>query len=299
MDRFEALRIFRAVAEHQSFTRAAEALYLQRSTLSTQIKALEHRLQVQLLYRTTRRVSLTPEGQQFYQHCLQVLEALDTAEHLFQREHQGVHGRLRVDMTLSLAERVVIPELPAFLAAYPELQVELSTADRHLDLIQAGIDCAIRAGQGHEPGLGSQLLGTMPLINCVSPAYIDRYGLPENPQALQAHYLVNYVQAFGAAPEAFEYWDGVRYCEVKMPHLITVDSVGAYKKACVAGLGICQIPLMGVRTELQTGQLIEVLAAYRAQPMPLRWVFPYAQTLPQRVQVFMDWFAPLLRKHQA
>lgn len=298
MDRFEALEIFRAVAEHQSFTRAAEALYLQRSTLSTQIKALEQRLQVQLLYRTTRRVSLTPEGQRFYQHCLQVLEALDTAEHLFQGDHQGVRGRLRVDMTLSLAERVVIPALPDFLAAYPDLQVELSTTDRHLDLIQAGIDCAIRAGQGQESGLASQLLGTMPLINCVSPDYAARYGVPQRPEDLSRHYLVNYVQSFGSVPEAFEYWDGERYCEVKMPHLITVDSVGAYKRACMAGLGLCQIPLMGVRSELQAGQLIEVLPAYRAQPMPLRWVFPYVQTLPQRVQVFMDWFEPLLRKHQ-
>lgn len=296
MDRFEALTIFRAVAEHQSFTRAAEVLYLQRSTLSTQIKALERRLQVQLFHRTTRRVRLTPEGQRFYQHCLQALDALATAEHLFQGD-QEVCGRLRVDMTLSLAERLVIPELPDFLTAYPDLQVELSTTDRHLDLVQAGIDCAIRAGQGHEPGLGSQLLGTMPLINAVSPAYVKRHGTPQHPSKLSEHYLVNYVQSFGAIPECFEYWDGKRYREVKMAHLVTVDSVGAYKNACLAGLGICQIPMMGIHKELQSGQLLEVLPRYQAQPMPLRWVFPYTQRVPQRVAVFMDWFTPLLQRH--
>lgn len=297
MDRFEALQIFSEVAQRKSFTQAAEALYLQRSTVSTVISQLEGRLQTRLLHRTTRRVELTPEGHLFLQHCREVLEALENAEALFSQPTRQVSGRLRVDMTLSLADQVVVPALPAFLEAYPQIQLELSSADRHLDLIHEGIDCAIRAGQGAENGLQSRPLGEMPVVNCVSPAYLARYGEPQGLQDLAGHFLVGYVQYFGAAPEGFEYFDGQRYVEHKMQQLIRVNSIGGYKSACLAGLGICQFPLIGVRQELQSGALVAILPGLQAQAMPLRWVYPYPRAVPARVQVFMQWFEPLLLRH--
>lgn len=297
MDRFEALRIFVEVAERKSFTRAAEALYLQRSTVSMSIKSLEERLQARLLHRTTRRVELTAEGHLFYQHCQDVLENLARAENLFKRDALTVSGRLRIDMTLALAQSVVIPRLDAFQADYPHLVVELSSADRHLDLIHEGIDCAIRAGWGQESGLKSHLIGEMPLVNCVSPSYLERYGEPLSVEALSAHFLVGYVQHFGTEPEGFEYLDGSQYREIKMRHRILVNSVGAYKSACLAGLGICQFPAMGVQAELRSGELVAILTHLQAEPMPLRWVFPYPQSIPQRVQVFMHWFEPHLQAH--
>lgn len=297
MDRFEALEIFLKVAQHKSFSRAAESLYLQRSTVSMRIKSLETRLNVRLFHRTTRQVELTSEGLVFYQHARDLLENLEDVENLFSDHTRRISGRLRVDMSSALAEHVVIPKLYAFGQAYPDLSVELSSADRHLDLIHEGIDCAIRAGMGSESGLRSQCIGEMPLVNCVSPEYIKRFGEIQSLEDLSQHYLVAYVQHFAASPEGFEYFDGQSYQEIKMKHLIVVNRIGAYKSACLSGLGLCQIPVTGVHRELRAGTLLSVLAEYQAQPLPLRWVFPYPQSIPHRVQVFMRWFEPLLKQH--
>lgn len=302
MDRFEALNLFVTVAHEKSFTRAAEKSYLPRSTVSTAIKKLEQRLQVRLFHRTTRRVELTPEGQRFYHHSQEVLAALEQAEQLFADQNQPVSGRVRVDMTPALAEHAIIPHLPEFLARYPELHLEIGHADRHLDLIQEEIDCAIRAGTGHESGLSSQAIGEMSVINCASPAYLERYGTPRGIEDLNQHHLVLYVQHFGGAPEKFEYLEdtdtgNLRVKEIKLSGLITVNTIGGYKSACLAGLGICQIPLMGVTQELKTGRLVQILPELQASPMPLRWVYPYTRHIPRRVQVFMDAFQPYVEHY--
>jgi DNA-binding transcriptional LysR family regulator len=297
MDRFEALNLFMAVADLKSFSRAAEQFYLPRSTVSTTIKRLEQRMMVPLLHRTTRRVELTPEGHAFYRQSQEVLAALARTESMFHNDVLQVKGRIRVDMTSTTAQNTIIPGLPAFLQAYPEIRVEIGSADRHLDLIHEGIDCAIRVGWGQESGLNSQKICDMPLVNGVSPAYVKRYGMPQALEDLKHHYLIDYVQHFGAAPEGFEYFDGKKYKICKMQSLVTVNTVQGYKSACLAGLGICQMPVIAVQEELNNGTLLAILADYQAQAMPLRWVYPYTQQIPCRVRVFMEWFQPVLEKH--
>lgn len=297
MDRFEAMRIFMRVAELKSFTQAADSLYLPKATVSTTIQRLESRLQVRLLNRTTRRVQVTSEGQAFYERCHDLLLELEETESMFQTQPGQVRGKIRIDMTLALARQLVIPRLPELLTQHPELEIELSSNDSFVDLIRQGIDCAIRVGQTTEPGLLSRKLGQMRLINCASPAYIARYGLPQELADLEKHYLVNYQQRLGDPAEGFEYFDGDSYREIPMKSLISINTTDTYLASCLAGLGIIQCPISGLAPYLDSGALIPILAEYPAKAMPLRLIYPYRRLQTRRLTVFIDWLEPIIQDY--
>ncbi|MGV3524240.1 MAG: LysR family transcriptional regulator [Candidatus Sericytochromatia bacterium] len=297
MDRLEAMQIFLRVADLQSFTQAADSLNLPKATVSTAVQQLEKRVGTRLLNRTTRRVEITPEGQMFYTRCQDLLAELEATENLFQSSGAQITGKIRVDMNMPMARNLVIPRLPAFLAAHPGLEIELSSTDRRVDLLREGVDCVIRVGQAAETGLVVRELGQMQLVNCVSPAYLATHGRPQTLADLQHHQLVGYVQQFGARPEGFEYFDGERYREYPMPSVLTVNTTDAYQSACLAGLGIIQCPLAGVRDLLASGELEEVLPAWRAAPMPLSLVYPQRHLPSQRVRVFVAWLEPLVKAY--
>lgn len=299
MDRHTAMRMFVKVAELKSFTQAAELLGVPRATATTTIQDLEALLRAKLLYRTTRRVELTPEGSMFLDRCKDVLADLDEMESMFQVGSAQVRGRIRVDMASSLARDVVIPQLPKFFARYPEIEIEIVGVDRKVDLVREGIDCTIRAGPV-DPGLAAIDLdwGELKIVNVVSPAYLKRYGEPKDLNDLRNHRLVRYASGFGQEPDGFEYFDGERSRQVKMKSLITVATIDAYKAAALAGLGICQNPRIGVRAHLKSGKLVEVLPAFRPQPSShAKIVYPQRRSLARRVRVFIDWVTPVLQRY--
>jgi DNA-binding transcriptional LysR family regulator len=295
MNTLEAMQVFVRVAEQSSFTRAAESLGLLKATVSVAVQQLESSLGTRLLHRTTRKVQMTLDGQLYYERCKELLAEVDNLQSMFQQSGQTLRGRLRVDMPSGLARLFVIPRLPEFLEAHPQVEFELSTTDRLVDPIQEGFDCVLRVGAPRDPQLLVRPLGHLVFINCASPDYLRRRGTPETLDDLAKHDLVHYVTTLGAKSMGFEYPDAGGYRYLPMSGPVVVNSSDAYNSACVAGLGLTQAPEMGIRGQLARGQLVEVLPQYRPEPMPVSLLYAHRRNLPKRVRVFMDWMAEILR----
>ena len=291
MDRIETMRIFTRVAELESFTKTAERLGLPKASVSTAIKELEASLGTRLLQRTTRRVQLTQDGTSFYQRALDLLADLEEAESMFRSEAKDVRGRIRVDMPMGFARNILMPHLPKFIVAHPNLELELSSTDRRVDLIREGFDCVIRAGTLSDSGLIVKPLGQITLINCASPEYLATYGRPKRLDDLRQHRIVRYVQDFGQRDEGLEYFDGEKYRCFRMKGSVTVNNSEAYTAACLAGLGLIQSPRVGLKSYVDEGRLVEVLPKFRAAPMPVSILYANRRHLATRVRLFMDWVA--------
>lgn len=297
MDTLETLRSFLRVAELGSFTRAADSLGLPKASVSTAVQRLEARLGTQLLHRTTRRVQLTADGEAFYPRARDQLDDMEDLHGMFQHGDAPLRGRLRVDMSSGMA-RLLMPRLPEFLARHPQLEIEVSGTDRRVDVVREGFDCVLRVGTLDDNTLVARPLGAMQIVNCASPAYLAAHGMPNGPDALAAgHALVHYVGTLGQRPPGFEYHDGHGYRWLPMAGRVTVNSSDGYVAAALAGLGIIQVPLLGVRALLESGALVEVAPHLVAEPMPVTLLYAQRRHLPRRVALFMDWLAAVLRPH--
>ncbi|MEJ8846703.1 LysR family transcriptional regulator [Variovorax rhizosphaerae] len=291
------LQTFVKVAELGSFTRAAEQLGLPKSRVSASVQQLEAQLGTRLLHRTTRTVRMTPDGEQFLERAQALLADAEELRTLFQQAPSSLRGRVRVDLPTGLARGVVIPRLPEFLAAHPQLEIELSTTDRRVDLVHEGFDCVLRIGQLQDSGLVARRLGQLVQGNYASPAYLAQFGTPHTLEDLARHRLVRWAPTLGGAAAGWEYHDGERYRLLEMPGVITVNHTDAYQAACLAGLGIIQAPCTGAVAALAAGLLVEVMPGFTAQPMPVSLVYPNRRNLSKRVQALMDWLANVLTPH--
>ena len=297
MDKIQAMQVFVRVAETNSFTAAADSLGLPKGSVSRQIQALEKNTGTRLLQRTTRRVSLTRDGERYYHRCLELLGMLEDMDTLFRQEPSTLDGTVRVDMSVAMATEFVLPRLPELLQRYPGLHVELSSSDSQADLIRDGLDCVVRVGELADSGMMVRHIGYHRMINCVSPGYVARLGLPLSPDRLSQHVMVHYAQYLGKTPSGFEYYDGKKSHYFPVPGTLTVNSTETYRAACVAGLGIIQVPARSVATLLAQGLLQEVLEEYPAKPMPVSLLYPYRRNVPPRVRVFMDWLSGVLQEY--
>lgn len=295
MDRLNAMEVFVRVAELASFTKAADSLGVPKGSISTSIQSLESHMGTRLLHRTTRTVSLTQDGQIFYERCKDLLVDVDELETMFQSGKTNINGRIRVDIPTGVAKNVVMPNLAKFLNEYPNIEIELSTTDRRVDIIAEGFDCVVRIGALSDSGLIARYLGQLRMINCVSPAYIKKHGEPTNIEELAEHFIIHYATVLGARSATWEYFDGEKYTALKMKSLITVNSSDTYTAACLQGLGIIQMSLAGLKHYINDGSLIEILKGYKAEPMPVSLLYPNRRNQPKRVQVFMEWITELMK----
>lgn len=298
MNPLEHMHIFTRVAELNSFTQAALALGLPKASASTAVQQLESLLGTRLLHRTTRKVQLTQDGQTFYERCKDVLADVDELQTMFQQQGaQALRGRVRLDMSTGVARNIVIPRLPELLQLHPQLEVELSSTERRVDLVREGFDCVLRAGVVSDPGLIVRPLGQMCMVNCASPAYLQSRGTPVTLADLAGHSLVHYASTLGSKSAGFEYLDGAQPGQVPMAGAVTVNNADAYTAACLAGLGLIQVPVLGVHDLLAQGRLVEVLMQHPAPAMPLALVYANRRNVSQRVRVVMDWLAGVLSVH--
>ena len=295
----ESLTIYARVAELTSFTQAAEQLGLPKARVSTAIQALEAQLGTRLLQRTTRSVRMTPDGEAFYERCKTVLADIDELGSLFQQAPAALSGRLRVDMSTSMARDVVIPRLGEFMAAHPLVDIELSTTDRQVDLVNEGFDCVVRVGKLADSELVARRLGHFRMMNCATPAYVAAHGTPTTLDDLDAHQLIHYSSTLGAKSPGWEYFDGTRWRFKPMRGNVTVNSAQAYEAACLAGLGLVQVPVTANRRLLARGELVEVLPAFVAEPMPVSLLYAHRAGLSKRLQAWMSWLALVLAPHLA
>jgi len=289
------MQVFVRVAELNNFTRAAESLGLPKGSVSRLVQQLETRMATRLLHRSTRRVQLTQDGQVFYERCKELLANMDELESMFQSNPAMISGRLRVDMPLTMATHLVLPRLTEFLNRYPALEIELSSTDHRVDVVREGFDCVIRVGHLKDSGLIARPLGHLSVLNCASPGYLERYGTPDHPDQLSQHAMVNYDHALGNRSNDFLYLDGKELKTVKSGGSITVNSTETYAVACVAGLGIIQVPILGIGTYLTSGQLVSILPKFRAPPMPVSLVYPHRRHVSRRVKIFMDWLSDIMQ----
>jgi len=291
------MQLFLRVAELESFSRAADTLGLPKGSVSRQIQALENLLGTRLLYRTTRRVQLTQDGMVYYERCRDLLANLEELDGLFLHDPSSISGRLRVDMPVSLAKDLVMPKLPAFLQQYPGIELELSSSDRLVDVVREGFDCVVRVGQLKDSGLVARSLGKLTQINCASPDYLARFGYPENLDDLASHAVVHYALNLGTRPQGFEFVADKTTQWIKTGGVITVNSTETYRAACLAGLGIIQVPRTGVKELLKSKKLIEILPQYRAAPMPVSLLYPHRRNLSRRVHLFMEWLTDVMKAY--
>jgi len=173
MNKLQAMEVFVQVVDAGGFTRASETLQLPKATVSTLVAGLESALSVKLLHRTTRHVSVTADGAAYYERCLRILADVKDAEESLSRTRLSPSGRLRVDAPTGLANEILVPALPSFFEQYPDIQLELGCSDRPVDLIEEGVDCAVRGGQLADSTLIARRVGVLNFVTCAAPSYLD------------------------------------------------------------------------------------------------------------------------------
>lgn len=292
MDRLQQFFIFTEVAKRQSFSEVAHRLDLPRSTVTSAIQQLETHYGVRLFHRTTRKVSLTQDGQRILPECQNLLFDYEQLEQLIQMQKQHYRGTLKISMPSRIVHQVIIPELSDFYHRYPDIHLQLNSSDDMTDLIEKGIDCVVRVGELDSSSLIARLIGHLVMVNCASPHYLEQYGTPEQLEDLSQHKLINYAGAVGEKQGVFVYSGGT----VMMDSALSVNNTEAYSAAACAGLGIIQVPYYDVQDKIEQGILVEVLSAYSAASLPLNILYPNRSYIPKRLEVFMSWVGEILNR---
>jgi LysR family transcriptional regulator, regulator for bpeEF and oprC len=297
MDQMAAMRAFVRVVETGTFTHAAKLMRTPKPTVTKLIQALEAHVETKLLHRTTRRVTVTPDGAAYYERVVRLLADLEELDASMTVSQATPKGRLRVDVSASLALLVIIPALPDFHARYPDIQLELGVTDRAVDLIGENVDCVVRAGQVTDQALVARRIAEMDFITCAAPSYLERYGEPRHPTDLMKdHYAVGYFHPGTGRAYGLEFIRDGEQHDITGRHIIALNDSNAYVAAAVAGLGIIQAPPFMVQRHIDQGALKPVLTDWRCEPMPLYVVYPPNKHLSSRVRVFVDWIAELFAR---
>ncbi|MBW9056308.1 LysR family transcriptional regulator [Rhizobium mesosinicum] len=297
MDRFDAMRVFSRVVERRSFTLAAEDTGLPRSTVTDAVRQLEARLGVRLLQRTTRHVSPTLDGEAYYQRCLSILADIEDAEGAFAGAKPK--GLLRVDVHGTLARHFVLPSLPSFLEAYPDIEFYMSEGDRLVDLVREGIDCVLRVGTPQDSDMVARRVTMLEEITLASPSYIAAFGLPEHPDRLASHRMVGFRTTGSTGPIPLEFIVDGSIRNITIPATVTVNAAESYISAARMGLGMIQIPRYHAEQDLAAGTLVQVLAGFPLTPTPVSLLYPRNRQLSPRVRVFIDWLVKVFARQSA
>jgi LysR family transcriptional regulator for bpeEF and oprC len=294
VDQLAAMRAFVRVVEAGSFTRAAISLDTPKPTVTKLIQTLEQHLRTKLLNRTTRRVTVTPDGAAYYERAVQLIADIDELDGSMAAAQTRPKGRLRIDMSGAVAQLVILPALPKFFEAYPDIQIDLGVSDRVTDLIGENVDCVLRAGELIDQSLIARRLSDMPMITCAASSYLARMGEPKHPGDLETgHQLVNFFSARTGRVLCLDFTRGNERLEIEGRHKVTLNEGTSYVAALVAGLGIGQSPKFMVDPYLTTGQLKQILPDWHVEPLPLHVVYPPNRHLSNKLRVFVDWIAGL------
>jgi DNA-binding transcriptional LysR family regulator len=296
MDRLEQYRVFIKVAELGSFIKAARLLGIPRASISAGVQQLENTLGTRLLHRTTRNVTLTSDGTELLERVSALLSDADDIDQLFHARQRQISGRLNIDAPTRIARRLIAPALPGLLRTYPGLQLGLGSSDRLTDLVQEGVDCAVRVGILSDSSLVVKRLGQITMINCASPDYLREYGVPTNPADLtRGHWSVGYGLSSTGTENSWEIAGSKP--ELQLPSRVIANNAESYIACCVAGLGLIQIPRFDVQHLLDSGSLIEVMAQFRAPSMPISLVYPHRRQRSRGLIAFIEWFEALVKRH--
>lgn len=288
MQPWEGVSEFVAVAETESFTAAAKRLGISTAQVSRQISAIEHRLDTKLLYRTTRKVSLTEEGMLYYQHCRQVLDGLDEAERALSSLKGTPQGCLKLTAPVAYGEKYILPIVNDFMLNYPSVEMDVELTNRQVNLIDAGIDLAIRIGKLADSSLMAKRISQRKNFVCASPAYLKRYGEPHSLSELSQHNCLigNY-----------DYWrfiDQGRERQIKINGRLRCNTGHGLRDAALKGIGIAQLPNYYISQDLEAGTLIPLLTAYQEPNEGVWALYPQNRHLSPKVRLMVDFLAEQL-----
>lgn len=293
MDRIQAMQVFTRVVDANSFTGAADHLGLPRATVTTIIQNLEALLQVRLLNRTTRRLSLTPDGAAYYEHCARILGEIEETEASFRDAARGPKGRLRIDVPAPIGRLILIPRLCEFHARYPEVELVIGMGDRAVDLVREAVDCVIRVGELQDSTLVARRIGALKMITCATPDYLERYGVPTGIDDLAQHVAVQYFSSRTGRNFDWDFIVDGQSVPVTMRGNVSVNDAEAYVACGLQGFGLIQPARFMVLPQLESGALVEVLPHLSSAPMPMSVAYMQNRHLSAKVRAFVDWVAEL------
>ena len=290
MDKVKAMQTFVRIVEAGSFTKAAESLNLLRASLTATMQNLERHLGAQLLQRTTRRLSLTPDGERYYEQCAAILAAIENAEAGFLGpDARRMHGRLRIDLPGALGRAIVLPRIGEFCRACPGIELSIGMSDRLVDLTGEGIDCALRVGSLEDSSLVARRIGLMRFVIAATPEYLARRGVPASIDDLAGHEGVVHFSGRSARAFDWELQEGDAVRKVALKGGIGVNDAEANLILALQGLGLAQLARYQVRDRV--GVLREVLPGVRPTPMPVSLLYPRGRIANPRLQAFALWLA--------
>lgn len=289
MSRLEAMELFVRIADLGSFAAAARQRGVARSVVTRRIAALEEHLGVKLLVRTTRKLTLTGPGKAYLERCRVILDLVETAEIDVMEARHRPRGLLRFSLPLSFGLRRIVPLLPRFRQMYPEITLGLDFSDRHVDLIEEGIDLSIRITTRLAPGDVARKLGEISVLTVAAPAYLAQHGCPSHPDELGAHHCLGYSARAAGSPMVFAV-DGVPR-QVYPNYWMEANNGDALAQVAALGLGITMQPDFIVADLLRSGRLVRILDEYAPPPVGVHALLPSNRYLPNRVRVLIDYLA--------
>jgi DNA-binding transcriptional LysR family regulator len=290
------LRLFSAIADQGGVSAAARYLGVQKSTVSRDLALLEERLGHRLIERTTRSMRLTEAGNLLLAYAHRVTEELEAAEAAMEALSSEPMGELRVSVPHAFAERVLVPLLPDFRARYPKITIGLDLSPRLVDLVEEGIDVAIRFGELQPSSLVARRLGAIPVILIASPGYLEKHGTPHSAADLAHHAVIGLGTKAGPTTWRLETPAGAE--TVGVHPVVGVADVSLIRRMALSDLGIAPVPSTYVRDELANGRLVHVLPGTTRGRPPVHAVYPSRRVLAPKVRVFIDAVAEAMREYK-
>jgi DNA-binding transcriptional LysR family regulator len=292
----EGVDVMAAVVDTRSFGGAAEVMDMSQSGVSRAVARLEARLGIRVFERTTRSVRLTDEGRRFYEEVMPLIGALAEVTGHAAGGARKVQGRLRINVDPLFARLILGPRLGTFMDAHPELEVELRSRDDLGDLVADGFDVALRFGHPQASSLVARKLFDTRVLAMASPAYLQRFGHPQDPRELEApfHRCILFREPVTGKAFAWEFHRRRKKLMVKPQGMLTVNDPGTVYSTCLAGLGIAQLFELGVEEYMASGQLVQLFPEWSDQRFPLYAYYPSRHHLPGRTRALLDFVAGLV-----
>ena len=292
MDLFGSMKMYVAVVDGGSFAAAADKLEMSRAMASKQIQKLEEHLGTRLLNRTTRRLSLTETGRAFYERSLQIIGDVEEAEQIAGQMTRRPQGVLRVTLPLSYGQHRLAAIIGDYTQAYPQVQLDISLSDRKIDLVEDGLDLAIRIGALPQSDLIARKIGGVHSVVCAAPAYLARHGAPGTPAELAGHACLGYTLSGGGTDWRMEGPDGPLTVAISGP--IRADNGDIIRLAALGGAGILFQPQFIVDDDLAAGRLVRLLPQWQSAELGVYAVYPSRKHLSAKVRTFVDFLASAL-----
>ncbi|WP_172901574.1 LysR family transcriptional regulator [Pseudomonas izuensis] len=292
VDKLNAMATFVRVVERGSFSAVARELQTSQPTISKVLRALESQLGGKLLARSTRRLSLTDEGQRYYNQCRQILAAVDAAENSFQSGREIIAGPLRIGSSVSFGRLQIATRLPEFLRRHPEVQIDLQLSDQNQDLVSEGLDVTFRIGALNDSGLIARHIGITHRVTVATPDYLVQHGLPQTPEELSRHNCLLFNLLTSQNFWIYEK-DTQRY-EVRIKGNAQSNNSEAIREMVLGGLGIALSPVWLFSEDLKAGRVTAILQEYTAQSLPIHAVSPANRRQSARVKAFVDYMSQAL-----